>query len=60
MSYQIKEKVLAKLSELKTNVVQIQRNQQKLMKKLEQVENDFSCYIYDVDKAPYRVPIAHF
>lgn len=45
------------IADIKASIAQVQRNQAKLMKKLESLENDFSCYIFDVDKAPYKVSI---
>ena len=45
------------IADIKASIAQVQRNQAKLMKKLESMDNDFSCYIFEIDKAQYEVSI---
>ena len=51
----MKDKVLSKLSQIKRSIGDVQRNQAKLMKKMEKLKEDCNRYFYDVDKCHYAV-----
>ena len=50
-----KGKVLAELSQMKKSIGDVQRNQNKLMKKMTKVESEFKNYFFDMDKCHYAV-----